>query len=515
MTRLFKQLFRTVISRYTISLALIGIEIALIVYMLFGNISSVTYLILATVVAQGVAFLSIVNKDANPEYKVPWVFIIMGVPIFGPVLYALFYHRRMSRREAKLLLGILYTVRGQGGCDKRLLQLAEEDPLAAGKVYAMMNDFPPAELYQGTSSTFFPSGESYFQSLIEDLRGAEKYIFLEYFIIDEGALWDSIHAVLCERARAGVDVRLIYDDIGCARTLPTAYELKLRHEGIRAYRFNKVTPHLSSIHHNRDHRKLCIIDGRVGYTGGVNIADEYVNAVCRFGHWKDGGIRLTGSAVRGLIKLFLSSWDYTLRTVSDYDAYLSSVPAAECDDGGYYLPFGSGPAPAYKRPVAKNAYLNLINQAAKYIYITTPYLIIDYDLTEALSNAALRGVDVRIITPGIADKRIVKVMTKSAYPHLIDAGVSIYEYRPGFIHEKTFVCDDLYAVIGTVNMDFRSLVHHFECGVWMYRKPTVIAARDEFLHTLDESERMNKRNSRLTLNEWMFKIIIRIFAPLL
>jgi len=421
----------------------------------------------------------------------------------------------MSRSEAKLIRGIFDMLKGQGADDENLIALSQENRLAAGKVYALMNDYAPAELYRGTSSTFFPTGEKFFSSLIADLESAQRYIFLEYFIVDEGNLWDRIHEILKRKAEQGVEIRLLYDDIGCAKTLPPRYEKQLRKEGIKAARFNRVTPHVSAIHHNRDHRKISVIDGRVGYTGGVNIADEYVNEIVRFGYWKDGGIRLSGLAVKGLIKLFLSSWDYTCRTVSDYEEYLSSVKEDIDADEGYYLPFGSGPAPAYKRPVGKNAFLNLINQAERYVYITTPYLIIDYDLTEALSNAALRGVDVRIITPGLADKKIVKVMTKSSYPHLIDAGVKIYEYKPGFIHEKTFVCDDSYAVISTINFDYRSLVHHFECGVWIYKSPTVTEARDEFLLTLNESEKMDKRKSRLTPNEWIFKNIIRIFAPLL
>ena len=515
MARLFKRLLRTVVSRYAISAILIGVEIGLIAYMLFGNFSSTVYLVLAVIVLEVVAFLSLVNKDANPEYKVPWVFVIMVIPVFGPLLYALFYHRRMSRGEAKLLGGIFDMLKGRGAEDENLASIADDSHLAAGKVYALMNDYSPAELYRGSSSDFYPTGEKLFADLIADLKSAEKYIFLEYFIIDEGALWDEIHSILREKSAAGVEVRLLYDDIGCAKTLPPRYEKQLRREGIRAFRFNRVTPHVSAIHHNRDHRKICIVDGRVGYTGGVNIADEYVNTVARFGYWKDGGIRVKGDAVKGLLKLFFSSWDYTCRTVSDYEAYLGAVAPSDTPDGGYYLPFGSGPAPAYKRPVGKNVFLNLINQAERYVYITTPYLIIDYDLTEALSNAARRGVDVRIVTPGLADKKIVKVMTKSSYPHLIDAGVKIYEYRPGFIHEKTFVCDDRYAVIGTINFDYRSLVHHFECAVWMYKTPTVLTAKNEFLLTLNESEKMDKRKSRLSLNEWLFKNIVRIFAPLL
>jgi len=502
-------------SRYSICAVVICLEIALLLYVVFGNISTVAYLLAVIALTAIPAFLSLINKDANPEYKVPWVFIILALPLFGPLIYVLFYHRRMSKREAKHLGGIFEMLRGDGARDENLQALADEEKSAAGKAYAILKDFPVAGIYRDTVSRFFGTGEQFFASMISDLMEAKSFIFLEYFIIDEGELWSEIHDVLVKKVSEGVDVRLIYDDIGCMKTLPAKYPRLLRKEGIKVYRFNEVNPRVSAVHHNRDHRKICVIDGVVGYTGGVNIADEYVNKINRFGYWKDGGIRLEGRAVEGLLKLFLSSWDYSAHTVSDYGRFLSTVKPAAAPDNGYYIPFGSGPAPIYKRPAGKNAFLNVINQAQRYVYITTPYLIIDYDLTEALCNAVYRGVDVRIITPGIADKKIIKVLTKSAYPYLIDAGVKIYEYRPGFIHEKTLVSDDKYAIIGTINFDYRSLVHHFENAVWMCLTPTVIDARDNFNRTLDECERMDKKKSRLTPNEWFFKIVVRIFAPLL
>lgn len=494
---------------------MIGAEIGLLLYVLFGNIHEIKYLLIVILITSVPACLSLINKDTNPDYKVPWVFVIMGIPLFGPLIYVLFYQRRMSRRESKYIDGVVRSLSGEGDSGAEFAALAEVDGVAAGKARAILVDSPAAELYRGTSSTFFGKGEVMFSAMLEDLKKAEKYIFLEYFIIAEGELWSSIKSILFEKAKAGVEVRLIYDDIGCMKTLPSKYPKQLAKQGIKVRRFNEVNPRVSSIHQNRDHRKICVIDGKVGYTGGVNIADEYINAIRRFGYWKDGGIRLEGMAVEGLLKMFITNWDYSSRTVSDYGALLASVSPSENPDGGYYLPFGSGPAPLYKRPAGKNAFLNIINQASDYVYITTPYLIIDYDLTEALRNAASRGVDIRIVTPGIADKKIVKVLTKSAYPYLIEAGVKIYEYRPGFIHEKTVICDDTYAVVGTINFDFRSLVHHFENAVWMCKTPAVIDARDEFLRTLNESEKMDKRKSRLKVRERFFKIIVRIFAPLL
>ena len=515
MVRLLKRICRSLFSRYAISAIMIGLEIGLLIFLMVANLNTAGYVLLAIAVTAIPASLSLINKDTNPEYKVPWIFIILGIPMFGPLIYVLFYSRRISKKESRYLGGILERLKGKGEDGEELLKLAEQEKLAAGKAYAILNDSPMSDVYTGTASTFFATGEKFFASMIEDLRSAQSYIFLEYFIIDEGGLWDEVRSVLLEKVKMGVDVRLLYDDIGCMKTLPAKYPKILNKQGIKTRRFNEVNPRVSSVHHNRDHRKICVIDGRVGYTGGVNIADEYVNTVRRFGYWKDGGVRLEGMAVEGLLKLFISNWDYTSKTQSDYDALLSTVKPADKPDGGFYLPFGSGPAPIFKRPAGKNAFLNIINQAERYVYIATPYLIVDYDMTEALCNAAYRGVDVRIVTPGIADKKVIKVLTKSAYPHLIDAGVKVYEYRPGFIHEKTMVSDDKFAIVGTINFDYRSFAHHFENAVWMYGTPTVISARDEYLNTLNESEKMDKKKSRLTVNEWFHKIIVRIFAPLL
>ena len=501
-------------SRYAISAIMILMEIALIGYLLFSASTYFYVTVIISVLFMLVAFVNLITRDTNPEYKLSWLAVIM-IPIFGPVMYFIFYERRMSSRESNLLKGAITDLRSEGILDKDFSDLYRENPLAAGKARAIMNDDPLAELYRGSSSEFFPSGESLFADMIEEMKKARDFIFLEYFIIEQGELWDEILQILVEKVKEGVEVRVLYDDIGCMRTLPSHYELTLRGFGIKAYRFAKVNPRISSVHHNRDHRKICVIDGRVAYTGGVNIADEYVNRVERFGHWLDGGIKLSGDVVLGFIKLFLANYDFTTKHKSDYGRFLSSVTPADSDDGGYYIPFGSGPKPIYKRPSGKNAILNLINQSERYIYITTPYLIIDYDLTEALANASGRGVDVRIITPGVADKKIVKIMTKSAYPYLIESGVKIYEYSPGFIHAKNIVSDDNYAMVGTINLDFRSLVHHFEDSVWMYRGGSVEKIRDDFLGISESCRAIDKSGAKLTFVEWIFRNGIKIFSPLL
>lgn len=510
-----RRVWRLIFSRYTVCALTILLEIVIMAFVIAAA-SYVSYLFVGlTAICDLIAVVDIVNRDANPEYKVTWVIVVLLVPLLGTLLYLIFYRRRVTKKEERLLRESFTKIREQRGSNRAFDMMRRRSPFAAGKARAIFNDDPLAEVYSGSTSTFFSSGEALFESMIAELRSAKDFIFLEYFIISSGRLWEEIHSILVEKVKEGVEVRVLMDDFGCMRNLPSHYENILRNEGIQAYRFSRVSPKMSAVHNNRDHRKICIIDGRVGYTGGVNIADEYVNKTVRFGHWKDGGIMLCGDAVGGLMKHFLSGWDFTVGTIGEYKKYFDAAKPVKYPDGGYYLPFGSGPAPIYERPVGKNAFLNLINQSRNYVYITTPYLIIDYDLTESLCNAALRGVDVRIITPGIPDKKNVKVMTKSSYPYLMRAGVKIYEYLPGFIHEKTFVCDDKYAVIGTINFDYRSLVHHFENAVWMYASPTVEVARDEFLKTVGESAQVDETRSRLTLREWITRNAIRLFAPLL
>ncbi len=501
-------------SRYSISALLILLEVLIIVYFPLGRVTGYVAIALSVLISI-VAAINLINKDANPEYKISWIVVIIIFMPLGAALYFMFYTRRMSRREARLMRGTINELREYKAPGDGYGSLVSEDGLATGKARAIMAEDSLAEVYENSDSLLFSEGDEFLEALISDLEMAKDFIFLEYFIIDEGVIWDKIHRILVDKAKAGCDVRLLYDDIGCMRTLPRLYELTLRSEGIAAYRFARVSPRISSVHHNRDHRKICVIDGRIAYTGGVNLADEYANLITRFGYWKDGGVRIVGDAVRGFTKMFLSLWDFTSASVSDYGRFLPEKNREANMGEGYYIPFGSGPAPIYKRPVGKNAFLNLINQSEKYVYITTPYLIIDYDLTQSLCNAAMRGVDVRIITPAIADKKMIKIMTKSSYPYLIDAGVKIYEYTPGFIHEKTMVCDDEYAIIGTINFDYRSLVHHFECAVLMYKTGTVATARSSFEKTLEVSELVTRKKSRLTFTEWIFRTGIKVFSPIL
>ena len=511
-----RKLLKILFSRYAISAFLLLLELGLICVFLFELSYYSVYFLIAVIAINALSLVAVINEEGNPEYKLTWMAVVLLVPLFGTVLFLMFKRRRMSRREVRRLRLIGEELLEYPESHDAFSDLGEENSLAAGKAMAIVDMDGCAEVYRGTVSSYFRLGEDMYESMLKDLSEAKSFIFLEYFIIDKGEMWDGIYGILRSKVKEGVEVRVMYDDIGCMSTLPYRFDRMLAEQGIKCQKFSRVSADIRNMHsnNNRDHRKICIIDGRVGYTGGINIADEYINRRERFGHWKDTGIRLEGEAVRGLCRLFLSLWELTSGEREKYGGFLNTG-AGQNSDGGYYIPFGSGPRPMYAHQVGKRTFLDIINQAEQYVYITTPYLIIDFDLSEALRGAALRGVDVRIITPAKADKPMVKVMTKSSYPHLMESGVKIYEYTPGFIHSKTLACDDRYAVIGTINLDYRSLVHHFEDGVWMYMSPTVIDIRRDFLSTMAQSHRMTKDEARLNLFEWAVRCGIRLFAPLL
>ena len=306
-------------------------------------------------------------------------------------------------------------------------------------------------------------------------------------------------------------VRFLYDDIGCLLTLPVNYFKRLRSYGIKANCFAKFNGRANSSHNNRSHRKITIIDGLIAYTGGINLADEYINKNDRLGYWKDSIIEIRGKGVNELLKTYLFDWDLNDGNISNINDYLNNEVLVKND--GYYLPFGTGPRPIYIPNIAGNTYLNLINQAKNYVYITTPYLIIDNELSNALINAAKRGVEVIIITPHIPDKKIVYSLTKNSYMALINNGVKIYEFKPGFIHEKNFICDDLYAVCGTINFDYRSLIHHYENAIWMYKTSVIKDMKQDFLETLDVSIIQTNETAYQNGITRLFVGILKVFSP--
>ncbi len=511
---------RFLFSGYFVSAILIVLEVIALFWIFLELSAYSAYVLLGGLLISLFSVLAVINANYSPEYKVTWIVVIFGLPFFGTLLFVLFKRKKMSRRDSKRMRLALEKM-SEFYDGEAFESLKAQDRDAAGRATAILNHSPLAGIYKGTGSEFFSDGDLMYESMLRDLEGAKEYIFLEYFIIEDGVMWRGIYDILKRKAAQGVEIRLLYDDVGCMSTLPRGFSRRLRSDGIEVACFGRVSPRISSAHNNRDHRKILVIDGVVGYTGGINIADEYINEVKRFGFWKDGGIRLEGDAVKGFARMFLVMWDITQGVTSDYGKYLTrgttdtEKEGETVDDGGYYLTYGSGPLPIYPIHVGERAFLDLINRAERYLYITTPYLIVGYDLTDALRGAAQRGVDVRIITPRAADKKLVKLLTKSSYPYLMEAGVKIYEYVPGFIHEKTLVSDDAYAIVGSINFDYRSLIHHYENAVWMYGTPTVPLIRESFEQTLRETELMTRKRARLTVKEWIVRCLVRLIAPLL
>ena len=506
--------FRLLMSKYGFSIIIMLLELFLVFAAFFYFSQLVPNWLSALVIVSLYigTILTIVNRNMPPESKVTWILFAV-VPVFGFLLYLMIGERRLSKKEIQQLEKMdSMKFREDNSYDLRV-QLKQENKSAFGIVKSLLSMDHNADVYDGTASQYFPLGEEMFEAMLDDLRSAKKFIFLEFYIIDPGLMWNRILEILVDKVQQGVEVKLLYDDIGCMATLPGDYTKRLRKMGIDAHKFNKVIPRMTVAYNNRDHRKILVVDGQVGYTGGINLADEYINHIVRFGHWKDGGVRLEGGAVKALTRLFLMNWYINRGEITDFDRY--HFDSQRVEGKGLYIPYGSGPKPIYKEQVGKAVYQNIINQAIDYVYITTPYLIIDYDLTEDIKNAAMRGVDVRIVTPFIPDKKLIQIVTRGAYPDLLEAGVKIYEYTPGFIHSKNVISDDELAVVGTINFDYRSLVHHYENAVLMYQTESIADIKQDFEDLFDVSKEISLETLQNSWYQRLLKEIMQLFAPLL
>lgn len=505
--------FRLLMSKYGFSIIVMLLELFFIFWLFFylGEINKDLWILVVTLLTVGTIF-SIVNRSMTPESKVTWL-LVTFIPVVGPLIYLMFGERRLSRKEMKQLRSMDSMKFREDNSYELRLDLKKKNKSAFGIVKSLLSMDHNADVYDGTASQYFALGEEMYVAILEDLKSAEKFIFLEYYIIEEGKMWNSILEILKEKAAQGVEIKLLYDDIGCMATLPGDYTETLRSFGINAHKFNKVIPRMTVAYNNRDHRKILVIDGQIGYTGGINMADEYINHIVRFGHWKDGGIRLDGRAVKALTRLFLMNWYINRGEITDFDKYHLENKAVEGE--GLYIPYGSGPKPMYRTQVGKNVYQNIISQATDYVYITSPYLIIDYDLTENIKNAAMRGVDVRIVTPYITDKKLIQPITRGSYRELLDAGVRIYEYTPGFVHSKNVIADDELAVVGTINFDYRSLVHHYENAVLLYKVPALADIKADFENIFEVSTEVHDGIFKSTWYQNLLKEIVQLFAPML
>ncbi|MDD3277905.1 MAG: cardiolipin synthase [Lachnospiraceae bacterium] len=456
----------------------------------------------------------IINRDENPAFQIAWLIPVMLVPVFGGLLYVWVQSEWGHRLLNKRLMNLIEETRSYAVQHKHVVaELIEDNPAEARLAqYAFSKgDFP---IYDHSEVKYFPVGEDKFAELLVQLEKARQFIFLEYFIVDEGYMWGRVLEVLQRKAREGVEIRMIYDGTCTVTLLPHNYPEKLRELGINCKVFSPIRPALTTTQNNRDHRKILVIDGQVAFTGGVNLADEYINLKKRFGHWKDTAVMIQGEAVRSFTMMFLQMWNIQERK-EDYAKYLDiPVLTSNPEVKGYVLPYGDSPLD--DENLAENIYLDIINRAVDYVHIMTPYLILDHEMVNALTFAAKRGVDVAIIMPHIPDKSYAFALAKTYYPALIKCGVKIYEYTPGFVHAKVFVSDDIRAVVGTINLDYRSLYLHFECAAYMYRVEEITRIEEDVQNTLKKCQRITMYDCRH--EKWYFKIMgqgLRLFAPLM
>ena len=418
----------------------------------------------------GVVFV-IIWKQNNPAVKLAWVVPILMFPLFGGIMYLTFGHVFISRKLREGMERTNALTRKNLRQDERIMEELARENRSISNQSRYLLDYAGMPVWNHTGAVYYPDGLPYWKQMLADLEKAQRFIFLEFFILCEGSMWNAVLEILERKVREGVEVRLIYDDVGSVFLLPKRYFETIEKKGIKCVAFNRLVPFLSLVLNNRDHRKIVVIDGKVAYTGGINLADEYINYEHPYGdHWKDTGIRIEGKAVWNFTVMFLQMWNMSRYTEEDYSRYyypFEKLPGAE----GYVQPYMD--TPFDDETLGENVYLNMIGTAERYIWIYTPYLVTDNEMITALKLAAKRGVDVRIVTPGVPDKKFVYWLTQSNYQNLIGAGVRIFQYKPGFIHAKCVLSDDESAAVGTINFDYRSFYHHFECGVYLYRAQAV------------------------------------------
>ena len=512
---ILKKIEAIVTTRWFVVGVLLIIQIAVLASMLF-SISKVVHVAYNLLVAISiVCTVVIANNDTRPEYKIPWIILVLTLPVLGGAFYLMFANNKVPKQlQGKVSDVYKYTNKYLQEGEEAVEERVDLEGRCTKQIrYIQNSSYYPA--YINTKTRYFGTGEQMYREMIYRLKGAEHFIFLEFFIINAAdTMWQEILEILQQKAAAGVDVRLLYDDFGCMTTTPANFESLLREKGIKAYAFNPVKPRLHMQMNNRDHRKILVIDGYIGFTGGINLADEYINKKVRFGHWKDTGIMLLGDAVWSLSVTFLQMWQFHSGRVENYNDFSPRRSGHEFVTDGLVQPYADSPTD--NEEVGQSVYLNVINNAERYVYITTPYLVIDNQMRGALCLAAKNGIDVRIITPHIPDKWYVHMVTRSNYAALLKSGVKIYEYTPGFIHAKSFVCDDKIAVIGTTNLDFRSLFLHFECGVWMYGSDAVRQIYNDYLATLEKSKKITL--SMCESQNIFYRVlsaVLKMFAPLM
>lgn len=518
MKKILRPVFRIVFGRTMLTIMMFLIQIG-ILFAGFRWLSAYMHVaITGFSLLGGFLIVYIINKEDNPAFKMAWILPVCLLPVFG----ALFYLSVLLNPGG---LGLKKQVQEIGQVTRRMKIQKEgvrEAMKAAGtgisRLGFYLEDCAGFPACRNTEVTYFPLGEDMYADLLEELKKAEHFIFMEYFIIDKGEMWDGILKILEEKAKKGVEVRVMYDGMCSLILLPYHYPEKLKKMGIQAKMFAPIIPLFSTHQNNRDHRKITVIDGRVAYTGGVNLADEYINKKERFGHWKDTAVKLAGDAVWSFTLMFLGMWNIWQPGREDYTRYRTVLqdtdPLSEQRERGFVIPYGDSPYDGEN--TGENVYMDMLYQAENYVHIMTPYLIIDNEMLTALQYAAKSGVDVKLILPHIPDKKAAFYIARTYYPALLKAGVKIYEYRPGFVHAKCFVVDGKKAAIGSINLDYRSFYLHFECGVYIYGNPAISHIEEDFENTLEKCIPVDMKYYRsLPVWEKGYGRILKLIAPLL
>lgn len=507
-----KGFLHLVFSRFFIFILMILVQVAIVVTIYVGlmDISWVTIIYVLFVIGM---IIYLFNCSMDSSAKLTWLLLIAVLPLSGAIFLFYTQYTSINGKLKKSVLKLIDDTLQEIPQQPEVLEALQHDHSGTSALHSYLSKSGCFPVYDNTEAVYFPLGEKKFEAMLEELRKAQSYIFMEYFIIEEGYMWGKILEILIEKAREGVDVRVMYDGMCEISQLPPGYWKLLEAQGIRAKAFSPIKPILSTHYNYRDHRKILVIDGKVAFNGGVNLADEYINRVERFGHWKDTAIMLKGPAAQSFALMFLQMWntdDQTFEGLPDAGEN-SQNNNAFC---GYVMPYCDCPLDQEK--VGEAVYMDILNRAENYVHIMTPYLILDGELETALKFASKRGVDVRLILPGIPDKKAAYALAKSHYKSLVQAGIRIYEYKPGFVHAKVFVSDDIKAVVGTINLDYRSLYHHFECATYLCRTSCISDIEQDFMTTLSKCREVTPDSIRR--ESIVYKVVgklLKFAAPLM
>lgn len=480
-----------------------GNSVKLIISLIYVGVRMITGIIAIII------FFKVIVKNEAPEFKIPWIVGMILMPFFFSVMYIIFGNHKSSKKDLKRMAEVKEAYKENF---RENGEIVSDDLRGATGTFKYIRNITGLMGHKDNRVTYYKNGEEFFPELMRCLRAAKEFIFIEFFIITDGKLWSEVTEILKEKAKEGVEIKIIYDDMGSGGNISYFTPRRFRKQGIECHKFHPFRPIISAVYNNRDHRKIVIVDHQVAFTGGMNLADEYANIITRFGYWKDNMIKVEGSDINNFITIFFENYNLCVKKLFDYNKYLD-YEYPRYREEGLVMTFGDGPGDIDNALVGEQTFINMLSYARKNVYISTPYLVPTYQLIDSLRNAALRGVKVHLILPGIPDKKAVYKVAQSNFRYLLDAGVKIFIYKPGFNHMKSVLIDDKLAFVGTINFDFRSLVHHFECGTVMYKKPCIKDLRRDFDEMIEVSEQVP--TNYVMKKGRLFCTLAKIISPLL